>query len=802
MLINLAIRSIDKPFTYIIPEDLSYITAGFRVVVPFGGRNVEGFIIAVNSQKIKADNLKAIITTVDDIPWFDEHMLLTARWISNYYLSAMAEAMRLFIPGKTSIKSAKVYSIDETAVAVGREELFADKPQEYVKIYEYIKEQGLSQLAAIEREFPDAARLLNYLVSKQLLKVSAAFTRTGARPLVRMVVKIAANIRPFQVSPELKAAFKPVQLQFLQELAKQEFILLSELPKYGVTRAQVKKMQQSGLVVVENRQLTRDSYAHLTKCESERVLSAEQRCALGQITAALEKRRYASFLLHGITGSGKTEVYIEAVAAVRKDGRTAIVLVPEIALTGQIVARFRRRFGKDVTVIHSRLSAGERQDAWQKMREGSAGIVIGARSAIFSPLPKLGLIVIDEEHEFTYKQEETPRYHTREIACIRAGLSAAVVVMGSATPALETYYAASTGKHTLLTMLNRVETACLPTVQLVDMREELKKKKRSVISKPLQELLLETLTKGEQAVILLNRRGYATFVMCRECGYVIKCRHCSTALVYHATDSSIRCHYCGYTQKTPETCPNCRSFYIRFFGTGTQKVEEELAALLSGARIARMDQDTTSRKFASDRIMQDFAAGKQDILLGTQMVAKGHDVPNVTAVGVITADSILNLPDFRAAERVFALLTQASGRAGRGHKPGRVIVQTYNPEHYAIKAGREQDYHAFYTAELNNRQELLYPPFSNIIKFVIQAEKEAAAWQKAEKFACEIRYSGKLGPQELIGPFASAIVKVKDIYRVNLLIKTVKVEAIKAALKDILKNYNDIIVDVDPISVI
>ena len=496
-------------------------------------------------------------------------------------------------------------------------------------------------------------------------------------------------------------------------------------------------------------------------------------------------------------------MYIEAVAVARANQRQAIVLVPEIALTSQIVARFKARFCDDVVVMHSKLSTGERYDAWQRLRTKQAGIVIGARSAVFSPLPDLGIIIMDEEHEFTYKQEEAPRYHTRQVALTRARLAGGIVIMGSATPSVETYYQALQSEHTLLTMAKRIAGALLPEVTVVDMREELRQKRRSVISLPLLELLAETLERKEQAIILLNRRGYATFVMCRECGHIIRCQHCDISLVYHAVGNLLRCHYCQTVEKTPDICPKCSSRYIRFFGTGTQKLEENLAKSFPGIRIVRMDQDTTGGKMAYDRILDAFAKGEHDVLLGTQMVAKGHDVKNVTAVGIIAADSILNLPDFRAAERVFALLTQAAGRAGRGDKAGKVVVQTYNPEHYAVKAGANHDYTAFYQAEIGFRKGLCYPPYGQILKLTTQADEEGKARSQADKIIKKLKSMLQHNDTiEVIGPFPAPIAKIKDVFRMNIVIKAVNIAEVKPYLVDMgLTTRPDVIIDVDPISI-
>ncbi len=437
------------------------------------------------------------------------------------------------------------------------------------------------------------------------------------------------------------------------------------------------------------------------------------------ITRTVIARESKVFLLQGVTGSGKTEVYLQSIALCIEQGRQAIVLVPEISLTPQMVERFKSRFGDAVAVLHSRLSGGERYDEWRKIKERRVKVAIGARSAIFAPFEQIGLIIIDEEHESSYKQEETPKYHAREVAVKRARQHNAVVVLGSATPSLESFMAArraslQLGGGALLPLPQRALGRPLPPVEVVDMREELKDGNRSMFSRRLHSALQQCLERGEQAVLLLNRRGYSTFVMCRSCGYTAGCPHCDISLTYHQRTRMLRCHYCGHAERSPETCPDCGSEHIRFFGTGTQRVEEELVKLFPGIRVIRMDVDTTTEKGSHEKWLTQFGQHKADVLLGTQMVAKGLDFPLVTLVGVIAADSSLNLPDFRAAEKTFQLLTQVAGRAGRHHLPGQVVIQSYMPEHYSIQTAKLHDYDAFLEEELKHRRLLSYPPFCGL----------------------------------------------------------------------------------------
>ena len=803
ILVNIATRSINKAFSYLIPVHLDYVGVGWRVLVPFGNRKLEGFIIGVTAENNSGQaDLKPILDILDNDIRFDKHMMNTARWISEYYLCNLVDAMRLFIPGKSGVKSITTYRVANNIDVESIASALAAKSTEYCQVFMYIDKYPGINSAKLEKQFGlTVLKIVRYLVRKEVVIGEAVIKKTATH-LYKKIIRLAFTREDARIFID-RFNRKPAQCRVLTYLLTHDQLDHNDFKKNNISYDSVKKLTQAGIVVVEEVQVIRDSYASICGIAKQVSLTLEQQQALRSIVPKMQARENHSFLLHGITGSGKTQVYIEAVAVARQNNRQAIVLVPEIALTSQIVSRFKARFGDDVVVMHSKLSTGERYDAWQRLRTKQAGIVIGARSAVFAPVPDLGIIIMDEEHEFTYKQEEMPRYHTRQVALTRARLSGGVVVMGSATPAVETYYQALHNQHTLLVMSKRIAGASLPEVTVVDMREELRQKRRSVISLPLRELLAETLTRGEQAIILLNRRGYATFVMCRECGHIVRCKHCDISLVYHSVGNILRCHYCQSVETTPEICPSCSSRYIRFFGTGTQKLEENLVKLFPSIRIVRMDQDTTGGKMAYDRILDAFAKGEYDVLLGTQMVAKGHDVKNVTAVGIIAADSILNLPDFRAAERVFALLTQAAGRAGRGDKPGKVVVQTYNPEHYAVKAGAQHDYNAFYQAEIGYRQELCYPPYGQILKLTIQYDQESQARAQAESIIKELKsLLHDLNNIEVIGPFPAPIAKIKDVFRMNIIIKALDLASVKPYILAMgLTTRSDVIIDVEPISI-
>ncbi|MEB9518951.1 primosomal protein N', partial [Bacillus cereus] len=517
-------------------------------------------------------------------------------------------------------------------------------------------------------------------------------------------------------------------------------------------------------------------------------LTEEQKQVITPILSSITNETYNPFLLYGVTGSGKTEVYLQSIAAVLKKGKEAIVLVPEIALTPQMVDRFKGRFGSQVAVLHSALSVGEKYDEWRKILRKEVKVVVGARSAVFAPFENLGIIIIDEEHESSYKQEDNPRYHARDVAVWRGQYHKCPIVLGSATPTLESFARAKKGVYELLTMEKRMNEQALPTVEIVDMREELRDGNRSMFSKALHEKIADRLEKKEQMVLFLNRRGHSTFVMCRDCGYVVQCPHCDISLTYHKMNHRLKCHYCSYEENMPTECPACQSTYIRFFGTGTQKVEEEITKLFPEARVIRMDVDTTSRKGMHEKLLKAFGEEKADILLGTQMIAKGLDFPKVTLVGVLTADTMLHLPDFRASEKTYQLLTQVSGRAGRHELPGEVVIQTYTPEHYSIELAKNQQYDVFFDQEMQMRRTRQYPPYYYVVLVTVSHPELLKAVQVTEKIASYLRTHCSQQTM-VLGPVASAIPRIKDRYRYQCMIKYKREPNLKNVLKMVNEHY-------------
>ena len=748
--INLPVKSLFKQFTYAVTDELNFLDSGWRVVVPFGAQKVEGFVVRrrelAELTQAAQEKLKNVEAALGDRAWFDEEMLHTAKWLADYYMCSLAEAMRLFVPGKTSIKRQAVK--DENG-----------------KLLYYAYEERLKEKTVLAYKITEAGR--------------AALAVGDSRAKAQMAA--------------------------LAVLSNGEWFTASDLLEYKVSAATARTLVQKGFAEVGQKRILRNSYVNPQKRGELFTLTDEQAIALEKINASVSQRNGKTFLLQGITGSGKTEVYIRAAAQAVEDGKQVLMLVPEIALTAQLVKRFKAWFGDEVAVAHSKLSQNERGDVWYKMHTHQANILIGVRSAVFAPFENLGLIIIDEEHETSYKQDERPNYHARNVALERARLTGAPLILGSATPDLESYHKAITGEYEHLRLTKRATGSELPTVEIVDMRKELAERNFSVLSRKLKQALVTTASEGEQAIVLLNRRGYSTFVMCRDCGTSITCPHCAVALVYHSAGEAMRCHYCGNTAEIPTECPTCHSRRIKFFGTGTQKAEAELMELPE-VKVLRMDQDSTAQKFAHADILSSFARGERNVLIGTQMVAKGHDIPNVTLVGVLSADSALNLPDYRASERTFSLLTQAAGRAGRGDKPGKVIFQAYDVENKVLEQAARQDYDSFAADELKAREMFFYPPFAQMLKMTIWDKDEAAALALAKRVTTFLQgqqLEGKLCDLMVLGPFPGLVAKVRDMYRFNILVKAKDMKTVKEALlASEFKEQRNLFFDVDPVNVI
>lgn len=777
IIINTTAKQLQQTFSYSIPPHLD-VQVGSRVLVPFGPRREEGIVVAVRPAGTEplGFTLKPILALLSTQTGFQEEIIATALWISQYYLCNLSEALRLFMIEKKGLVSRTCLSVPAGIEPEG-------------PILTYVAARHSVEKGSLVRKFDSEA--VEALIKRNCLAVEKTWKNTIAD-------KMESWICFCQDDTEDMLTNRKRQAQLLHILKEKRALPVRDVVALGFSRDVIHRLCGTGLAKLQDKPKETTNLLQPMTGDTPLPLTPEQATAVRTISGDQGGKTY---VLHGVTSSGKTEVYMHLAAEVLAQGKQIIVLVPEIALTGQIVRRFVRRFGDDVVVMHSQLSKGERRNNWLRMQNGESHICIGARSAVFTAARSIGLFIVDEAHDSSYKQDESPRYNAVAVARRRAAYYGCPVILGSATPSVADYYAAKQGKYVLVEMKQRVGKRPLPAVTVVDMREELARGNYRVLSDAMMTLLQETLAARQQAIILLNRRGFSTFVMCRKCGYVVKCDTCDVAMVYHKNLQQLKCHYCDAEKPIPTVCPSCGSKYIKFFGTGTEKVEEQLHELLPEARIIRLDQDTTSRKNSGDQIVEAFRRHDYDILLGTQMVAKGHDFANVSAVGILSADSLLNLPAYWAGERTFQLLTQAAGRAGRGDIPGRVVMQTYAPDHYVIQCAKEQDYDAFYEQEITYRKELLYPPFHSLIKLLVTDEDETALWKRGNEVAQALRqwtiHNGS--DIEIIGPYADVIKKIRNKYRLIILLKGAHAGPVKEYMsKDPLFRQNGLIIDVDP----
>ncbi|MGG3999057.1 primosomal protein N' [Anoxybacillus kestanbolensis] len=778
VIVDIPASQTDRPFDYIIPPKfVDIVQPGMRVVVPFGNRLLQGFVIEVKeTTDMPIEQLKAIHSLLDVVPVLNEELLQLGRWLTETTLCFMVSAFQAMLPAAMKAKYEKDIRLIEQHMPLVHENvraLFRDRltiPWSEVEQTPYV-------------------RLLQKEIAKGHIEVVYRVEEKGKIKTEKWV-ELCANDEHVTHALASLSTRAMKQKQVLEHLLTARALPLKQLlSETNSTWATVQTLIKKQLVAVKEKEIYRDPYANRSFSKTKPfVLTDEQHQALQAIGQAIEQNVHDVFLMYGVTGSGKTEVYMQAIDLVLKKGKEAIVLVPEISLTPQMVRRFKERFGSKVAVLHSGLSLGEKYDEWRKIQRKEVKLVVGARSAIFAPFENIGIIIIDEEHETSYKQEESPRYHARDVAIFRGRYHRCPVVLGSATPSLESFARAKKGVYKQVTLTKRMNDHALPPVEIVDMREELRAGNRSMFSRLLYEKLTERIQKGEQSVLFLNRRGYSSFVMCRDCGHVIQCPHCDISLTYHRVQQQLKCHYCGYEQRMSAHCPACQSEHIRFFGTGTQKVEEELTKLLPHARVIRMDVDTTSRKGAHERLLNEFGDGKADILLGTQMIAKGLDFANVTLVGVLAADTMLHVPDFRAAEKTFQLLTQVSGRAGRHHLPGEVVIQTYTPEHYSIQLAADHHFEAFYEREMMNRKKHGYPPFYYLTLITISHVDALKGISIAEKIAAHVK-KHLSAEAVVLGPVASPIARMNDRYRYQCMIKYKRETNLTTALRAIVEHY-------------
>ncbi|KAA0564128.1 primosomal protein N' [Bacillus sp. CH30_1T] len=781
VIVDVPAMQTDRAYDYSIPAEWrGSIVPGMRVIVPFGPRKIQGFVIELK-EKGEVSKLKSIVEPMDLVPVLNKELLTLGNWLTEKTLCFKISAFQAMLPAAMKAKYEKIFQLEENkspgVLHLSLQHFFQNGREVSWKA---IEENGL--LPLVHKEVKQGSVEVIYRVKAK-----------GNKKTVR---KLYLNV-PEDDLEEVKNSLPPQaskQKQIIEYMSDSApggdgILATTLLEEMATTSSTVKSLVNKGVLIEKNVEMYRDPFEKRTfEKTSPLSLTAQQDQAICPILNTIDEEKHHTFLLYGVTGSGKTEIYLQSIQRVLQEGKEAIVLVPEISLTPQMVHRFKGRFGNDVAVLHSGLSVGEKYDEWRKIQRKEVKVVVGARSAVFAPFENIGIIIIDEEHETSYKQEENPRYHARDVAIYRGEYHQCPVILGSATPSLETFARASKGVYGLLTLDKRMNDGPLPQVEIVDMREELRKGNRSMFSTELFEKLQDRIEKGEQTVLFLNRRGHSSFIMCRDCGFVLQCPNCDISLTYHRFSNGMKCHYCGYEEGVPTTCPECTSEHIRYFGTGTQKVEEELTKLIPGARIIRMDVDTTSRKGSHEKLLTAFGEGKADILLGTQMIAKGLDFPNITLVGVLSADTMLHLPDFRAAEKTFQLLTQVSGRAGRHTLPGEVVIQTYTPEHYSIELASNHDYNRFYQQEMMMRKMGSYPPFYYITLVTLSHEDLMKVVDIAEKMTKYIR--SKLSETTIIlGPVASPIPRIKNRYRYQCLIKYKREPNLGTTLKTVLDQY-------------
>lgn len=779
VIVDIPSKSVDFTFDYIIPSKLqSMVQVGMRVIVPFGPRTIQGYVMQVTDKpddNIDIAKLKEIKEIQDIKPELTEELIQLTEWYNNYFVTKRISMLEVMLPSAIKAKYTKVFSIVHVDAVPEELKVKFDKDGQYpYKEAQYNDDLG-QIVPLLKQGIVSEMTLLSQNVSKKKQRA----------------VSIIEGFDYDSILNSLEKSKKQYELYAYLLDERHHTLLLKDLEEMGFSKSSIDTLMRKGFVEKYDAIVERDPFeTRVFEQDQKQQLTYDQQEAYKSILESIQAHRQRTYLLHGVTGSGKTEVYLQTIEEVLKLGRQAMMLVPEIALTPQMVLRFKRRFGDEVAVLHSGLSKGERYDEWQKIRDGKASVSVGARSSVFAPFKNLGMIIIDEEHESSYKQEDYPRYQARDIAQWRSQYHQCPLILGSATPSLETYARAEKGVYELLSLPNRVNQQALPEIEIVDMRTELSSGNRSMFSEQLRKAIQQRLDKKEQIVLFLNRRGYASFMLCRDCGHVPQCPNCDISLTYHKSTDQLKCHYCGHQEVPPNKCPNCESEHIRQVGTGTQRVEELLQEAFQEARIIRMDVDTTSRKGAHEKLLDDFGAGKGDILLGTQMIAKGLDFPNITLVGVLNADTMLNLPDFRASERTYQLLTQVSGRAGRHEKEGEVIIQTYNPEHYAIKDVQANDYTAFFNKEMNYRKMGKYPPYFFLINFTI-AHKEMKKVMEASKHIHKILLQHLTDKALVLGPSPAALSRINNEYRFQILVKYKSEPALHEALKYLDDYYHD-----------
>ena len=794
------------PLTYEVPEGFPVPSVGARVLVPLGKRAVTGIVLFEDDDPRpstldpRPSELKPLTDVLDSEAFLPPEVVALASWVADYYACGVGEAIATAMPPRAWIESERHAAITDAGEARMLSERGARRD-----VLEHLTGGKLASVAALTRKSRGAHAVVAALEADGLITLTRPLKgMADASRTVRFAVLTA------QGSEEVTITLGKRQQEALHRLrGAPDGLALSALAEQDITTDVLTRLAKLGLVRIEKRRIDRDPF----EAAADRItrtpvtaLTSEQEAALGTLLARASAKTYHAALLHGVTGSGKTEIYLRLARAVREAGRGVLLMVPEIALTPAAAAIFRAAFGERVAIQHSGLSDGERYDQWQRIRRGDVDVVVGTRSAIFAPLADIGLIVVDEEHDGSYKQEESPRYHGRDVAVVRARSAGALIVLGSATPSLESYHNAQAGRYELLTLHRRVLDRPMAAVTIVDMRAEFAAEGPDlVLSSRLRDAMAARLERGEQAIVLLNRRGFATVVFCRQCGETMECPNCSVTLTVHKAAGRARCHYCNHSAPLPKVCAKCAGPYLEQLGFGTERVEEEVRALFPNARVGRVDRDTIRKRGAIGALLATFARRELDVLVGTQMIAKGHDFPSVTLVGVISADVGLGLADFRAAERTFQLLTQVAGRAGRGVLAGEAVVQTLYPTHYSIRHACRQDYRAFYEDEVTFRRAMRYPPLVAMINVIVKARTRQGAMEDAGAIALGLRTPG-LDAWRVLGPAPAPLGRLKGEHRAQIFIKGTQRHAMRKALLRVLEARPELkrrtIVDVDPMSVL
>jgi primosomal protein N' (replication factor Y) len=778
-----------KNFTYRLPRGFAAsVKIGARVLVPFGKRTLTGYAIAFPTelqQSLELDEsvIKDVIELVDEEPLLTDEILRLTEWAADYYAASWGEMLKASLPAGINAAVEQIVSITAKGKNVAAE---GEQKTLKWKVLARLVGVGETPLRDLANEFGEASvkRAVRELASAEL-----ASTRQRT-----LTSKVKAKLRKAVRLLSVDYADKPLtdqQKTIIDMLSSNggEMLFTDLLEKSNVGASPVNTLAKRGLVEVYVQEVLRDPLLNAPLPDpNDLTLNAGQSFVFSEIKNALGINSYQAFLLHGVTGSGKTEVYIRAMRSALERDKSALMLVPEIALTPIFSRRLRSVFGDNVAILHSNLSPGERFDEWRRIRSGAARIAIGTRSAIFAPLHDLGLLIIDEEHDTSYRQHESPFYNARDVAVMRANLAGAVVVLGSATPSLESFHNAKTDKYQYLQLQNRIGNRPMAKAELIDMRAVFKRFGKDIVLSPeLLDSIAETHSKGEQSIILLNRRGFSSFVLCRSCGETLRCKNCDITLTYHKRDGRIVCHYCNYATATPKVCPFCESEYLYFVGEGTEQLEDLLNKKFPDLKKARIDRDTMKRRGEMDKTLLAFDRGEIDMLVGTQMLAKGHDFHNVTLVGVISVDIGLGLPDFRSAERTFQLLTQVAGRAGRGNLPGRVLIQTYYPEHYALKYAVEQNYENFYDHEIRFRERMSYPPFVVLASILIKHSDLAHAQKNARILKTALDRANTDSACRILGPASASIARLKNEYRLQIILKSHSRKSLRVIIENALK---------------